>query len=160
MAESPVFPVLLQGVPLRGQRSLIPLETLDEAEDRESGDPQGWLADDGYRIIYCERSVFYASFSGESYEFRRTDEHVSDDELRELMRDNIKSLGRRDKYSNEAQNLEGDALFGFTFQHAVSLPLHSAAIQFAGCAFILTLCLMAALVPATIVLWLTGMFKR
>jgi hypothetical protein len=153
LGEAPTFPVLLQCIPQpTSQRSLIPIESSNF--DDVPGDPPGWVANDGYRIIDRDHRVFSAVFDGAAYSFAANGT-VRDDELRELMMRNFRSLGRSScDYMERAKSLHGQELFDYTFQTAQALPTMSAAMHTGGCALIVFLCLLAAAIPAAIIWWL------
>jgi hypothetical protein len=152
--ESPSFPLFLHIQPEpRWQRSLIPLGSLDAMEN--SGDPPGWVAVGGYRILSRDRRVFSAEYDGSRYHFRATGERLTDIELRELMCRNLGYLRKpTSDYLGRAATLSDVELFDFTFAQAGRLPDMSPALRIAGCAFIIALCLLALVIPIGIVWWL------
>src|SRR5258706_13896275 len=115
--EAPTFPVLLDSTrQMKWQRSLIPMESADF--DGDPADSRGWLAKDGYRVIDRGRRVFSAAYDGSSYAFDRTGS-VTDEEVREMMTRNLKSLRRSDHdYIERANLLHAQDLFDFTFRTA------------------------------------------
>src|SRR5437773_2051725 len=115
MAHTPTFPVLLQCIPQpKWQQSLIPIESPNF--DDEPGDPPGWMAADGYRVIDRDRRTFSATFDGQNFAFVPTGS-VTDEELRELMSQNLRSLRRSSRdYLERAHSLHGQDLFDHTFR--------------------------------------------
>jgi hypothetical protein len=152
-AEAPTFPVLLQSAPeTKWQRSLIPIRS--STFDDVPGDSPGWVANGGYRIIDRDRRVFTAAYDGATYAFAANGT-MTDEELRELMFRNFRSLGRSSrKYVERASSLRGHELFDFTFQTAQALPMMSTAMRLGGCALIALLCVMAVAIPATLIWWI------
>ena len=153
-ATEPRFPVLLQLVPQpRWQRSLIPMESLSAIE--ESGDPPGWIAEDGYRVIDSDGNVFNAAYQDEKYSFTASGQSVSDADLRALMLSNLKSLRHpTSEYRSRSQELTGAELYTFTLRWAKRLPDMSPQLRAFGCTAIILLCLLAAGIPIALVWWL------
>ena len=152
MGHTPTFPVLLQCIPQpEWQRSLIPIES-PNFED-EPGDPPGWVASGGYRMIDRDGRTFSATFDGQNYEFAATGS-VTDEELRELMSQNLRSLRRSShEYLECARSLHGQDLFDYTFRTAQAVPAMSATMHAGGCVLIAILCVLAAAIPAGLIWW-------
>ncbi len=129
------------------------MESLSAITD--SGDPPGWIAEGCYRIIDSRGSVFTATYEDGEYSFAALEEHVSDDELRDLMLSNLASVRQPSaEYSRGAQELSNGELFAFTYRWMQRTPDMSPQLRALGCTAIILLCLLAAGIPMAIMWWL------
>ena len=149
------FPVLFRVLrPAVWQRSLNPLETPTAL--LHSFGPSRWAAEQPGRIIDSDRRLYRLTFDGSEYGFRRVDESVSDEELRELMRGDFWSrLRSSSAYLEEATKIEGCDLFRLTFRNAQKLPDLSMPVRFGFCLLIILLCTLAMWMTLWIGSWIT-----
>lgn len=164
MGEKPEFPAFVHYVSnSKWQRTLIPIQQEadfhEPGHEPECGGPAEWLAED-CKIIDGNRCVFTVSLGTDPYEsdpnkYVRTDEVISDAQLREMMVRNIRSLRKNpEEYAASSEKLSGRELFDFTFAYAMRMPQMSAAMQVGGCLLILLLVFLAAAIPIGVILWL------
>jgi hypothetical protein len=153
-SSGPDFPALLHYVAeSRWQRTLIPVADESELTDHEAG-PSGW-ASNGTRLIDSNLRVFDVRFVADRYIYAPTGETLSDQQLRELMASNLRSIRRAaTKFESVSAGLSGRKLFEQTFRYAEELPMMSAGLHMTGCVAIAALCFLAFAIPIALVVWL------
>ncbi len=153
-SPGPHFPALLYvTTKTRWQRCIIPVPGLRVLYGHH--DPPGWAAARRYRVVDCDRRIFFVTYANHRYSFSDTGEQLSDAQLIDLMVSNLRGLRQSpDEFLRAAASTTGDELFRLVYERAVDLPQMSAALHVAGCAFILILCLTAFIVPIALSWWL------
>lgn len=149
----PDFPALLHYIEdSRWQRTLIPVADEAELTDHDAG-PQGW-ASDGTRLIDSNFHVFDVRFVADRYIYEPTGSTMSDQQLRELMASNLRSMRRATtEFESVSAGLSGRELFEQAFRYAEELPMMSAGLHMTGCVAIAALCFLAFALPIALAVW-------